>query len=66
MDPIAGLFGLLVLGFYIWLVFVVPAQMASRRGRSAFAWLLVSIFLSPFLAIALLLVLANTRTARQA
>ena len=66
MDPIAGLFGLLVLGVYIWLVFVLPAQMASRRARRALAWLLVSIFLSPFLAIALLLVRANTRTARQA
>lgn len=56
MDAFGGLiatvlaFGVLFL-FYI----MVPARMASVRNRSALAWVLVSLFGSPFLAIFLLL-----------
>lgn len=56
---LAVLFGLVVLYFTIWILILVPARMAEARGRSAFGWVLVSIFFSPFLAILLLWLLGD-------
>jgi len=47
-------FYIVVLVFTIWLVFVVPSQMAVVRGRSGVAWVIVSLVFSPFGAIFLL------------
>ncbi|MAO26230.1 MAG: hypothetical protein CMN19_01985 [Roseovarius sp.] len=52
---------LISLVFIIWLAIFLPASMARTRGRSAVLWVLVSLFLSPLLAILLLLVLGDVR-----
>jgi RsiW-degrading membrane proteinase PrsW (M82 family) len=52
---------LISLVFIIWLAILLPASMARTRGRSAVLWVLVSLFLSPLLAILLLLVLGNAQ-----
>lgn len=49
-----AIFGLLALYFTIWLLILLPADMAEARGRSALNWILVSLFFSPFFAIFLL------------
>lgn len=63
-DPASGFFGLLVLlfclWFGLWLYVLLPADMARRRNRSAFIWVLISLFGSPILAILLLLALGNS------
>jgi hypothetical protein len=53
----AGLFLALYLlvWFYIWL----PSDMARERNREPFAWILISILGSPFLAIFLLWLLGD-------
>ena len=63
-DPASGFLGLLVLlfclWFGLWLYVLLPADMARRRNRSAFIWVLISLFGSPILAILLLLALGNS------
>lgn len=46
----------LVFGVWLvlWLYIFLPAEMARDRGRSALAWVLVSLIASPILAILLL------------
>lgn len=51
--------GLAVLYFTIWILILLPARMAEARGRSAFGWVLVSLFFSPFLAVFLLWLLGD-------
>ena len=46
--------GLLILYLSLWLLILLPAEMAAARGRSTFNWILVSLFFSPFAAIFLL------------
>lgn len=48
------LIGLIFFYFSIWLLILLPAEMAEARGRSAVRWILVSLFFSPGLAIFLL------------
>ena len=63
-DPANGLFVLLIflvcLWFVLWLYVLLPSEMARRRNRSAFIWVLISLFGSPVLAILLLLALGNS------
>lgn len=63
-DPASGFFVLLVflfcLWFGLWLYVLLPADMARKRNRSAFIWVLISLFGSPILAILLLLALGNS------
>lgn len=62
MDPLTDTFGYIfaavivvgIVALSVWLTFVVPTQMAEDRGRSALAWILVSLLLSPLVAILLL------------
>jgi hypothetical protein len=58
-----GPFSVLILLFavfvVVWFYIVLPARMASRRGRSAFGWVLVSLICSPLLAMFLLLVMGD-------
>jgi hypothetical protein len=49
--------------FAIWFTFVLPAQMATRRGRSAILWVLIGLVGTPPLAILLLLALGDNRQA---
>ena len=44
----------------IWIYFVLPAQMAEERGRSALGWVLIGLVFSPFASIIGLLVLGDT------
>lgn len=46
--------GLVFFYFTIWLLILLPAEMAEARGRSAFNWVLISLLFSPFCAIFLL------------
>jgi hypothetical protein len=48
------MFGLAAFCFSLWLLILLPAEMAEARGRSAFNWVMVSLFCSPFFAIFLL------------
>jgi hypothetical protein len=43
--------GIFVLCFVIWLFILLPIEMAQARNRSAVVWVLVSLFLSPLVAI---------------
>ena len=58
MDGLVAVLAFLALlaGLYftVWLLILLPAEMAEARGRSAFGWVLVSLFCSPFLAVFLL------------
>lgn len=52
---------LLFFAFFFGFCIFLPASMARTRGRSAVLWVLVSLFLSPLLAILLLLVLGDAQ-----
>ena len=52
---------LVVLEFYI----VIPAEMAGIRGRGRVTWVLISLFISPILAIPLLLILGDAFERRE-
>lgn len=58
-----GVLAILLLGFMLWfglwLFILLPAGMAKDRNRSAFLWVLVSLFGSPILAILLLIALGE-------
>ncbi|WP_374373044.1 hypothetical protein [Tabrizicola sp.] len=43
----------------IWIIFVLPANMAAKRGRSPGIWVLISLVGSPPLAILLLIALGD-------
>jgi hypothetical protein len=53
------LLGLAALFVVVWLFILLPANMATARGRSAFGWVLLSILFSPILACLLLLLLGE-------
>ena len=55
------IFGLAALYFTLWIFILLPARMAEARGRSAFGWVLLSIFFSPILACLLLRLLRINR-----
>ncbi|MFZ1725124.1 MAG: hypothetical protein WAU13_00520 [Albidovulum sp.] len=54
------IFGLAALYFTLWIFILLPVRMAETRGRSAFGWVLVSIFFSPILACLLLWLLGDS------
>ena len=53
------LLGLVALYVVVWILILLPAGMATSRGRSAFGWVLVSLLFSPILACLLLLLLGQ-------
>lgn len=53
------LLGLFALYIVVWLYILLPAGMATSRGRSAIGWVLMSLIFSPILACLLLLLLGN-------
>ena len=62
MDSLVLLVAALVaLYLTLWVIILLPARMAEARGRSAFGWVLVSVFFSPFLAVILLLLIGDAR-----
>ena len=48
-----------IIAFYIGMSFVI-ASMARKRGRDVFGWVFLSLFISPFLTMILLLCLGET------
>ena len=58
-ELIGFLFALLVMVLMIWIGFVLPANMATDRGRSPGIWILISLVGSPPLAILLLIALGD-------
>lgn len=61
LTLVIGGLALAVLGFFLWLMLwlfvLLPADMAKERNRSATNWVLISLFVSPVLAILLLMAL---------
>ncbi|PTX49132.1 hypothetical protein IQ03_04829 [Gemmobacter caeni] len=55
-----GVIVVLLLIFNVWLYFFVPASMATERGRSPVAWVIVGLLLTPFAAIIALVFLGGT------
>jgi hypothetical protein len=51
--------GVFVLYLLIWLFILLPIEMAQARNRSAVVWVLVSLLLSPFVAIIALALLGS-------
>ena len=47
----------------VWVYILLPAEMAQDRNRSALVWVLVSIFMSPILAIFLLWLMGPVEAA---
>lgn len=58
--------GLAALFFVLWIYILLPAEMATKRGRSAFGWVVLSLFFSPILACLLLLLLGDNPNAQRA
>ncbi|WP_294971274.1 hypothetical protein [Tabrizicola sp.] len=54
-------FMVFVMTFTIWIIFILPANMAAERGRSPGVWVLISIVGSPPLAILLLIALGDAQ-----
>ncbi|MCM1109349.1 MAG: hypothetical protein NC388_09945 [Clostridium sp.] len=57
------LFGLMCVSWMVGVftgLYALVASMASRRGRSSSVWIVVSLFISPFVAVFLLLCLGNS------
>jgi hypothetical protein len=62
MDSLVILiFALMALYLALWVIILLPARMAEARGRSAFGWVLISIFFSPFVAVILLFLIGDAR-----
>ncbi|MBJ6372757.1 hypothetical protein [Sedimentitalea arenosa] len=53
------IFMLVALFVVFWLYILLPAGMATNRGRSAFGWVLLSLLFSPILACLLLLLIGD-------
>ena len=52
---------MVLFGVLFWMIFVVvTGVMASKRGRNALGWVVLTIFLSPLLGIILLLLLGSS------
>ncbi|EEW24045.1 hypothetical protein [Rhodobacter ferrooxidans] len=58
-------FMLAILYFTLWLFIMLPAGMATDRGRSAFGWVLLSLMLSPILACLLLWLLGDNPNSQE-
>lgn len=58
------IFWLAALYFTLWIFILLPARMAEARGRSAFGWVLISVFFSPLLACLLLWLLGESPDRR--
>lgn len=54
-------FTAVAMAFAVWFYVVLPISMATARGRSAVAWLLVSLIFSPVIAILGLLIAGRAR-----
>jgi len=59
---ITVLWAALVLYLVLWLYVLLPAGMAKKRGRSQAIWVVVSVLVTPFLAILLLWAFRDAET----
>lgn len=62
MDQVTSiLISLAILAFVVWLFIVLPMQMAGKRHRNRFGWVLMSLLISPLIAIIALAVLGDAK-----
>lgn len=47
--------------FVIWLLFILPARMAKKRGRNPVGWIILFWILNPFWGTILLLILGDSK-----
>ncbi len=59
------LFAVAALYVVLWIYILLPSGMATKRGRSAFGWVVLSLLFSPVLACLLLLLLGDNPNAQQ-
>lgn len=63
-ESVFTFFALVVVLYVIlWIYILLPAGMATKRGRSAFGWVVLSLLFSPVLACLLLLLLGDNPNA---
>lgn len=55
------IFGLIGIYFIIWLLFLLPRNMAKKRGRSVVGWTILFWILNPFWGAILLLILGDSK-----
>lgn len=55
------IFGLLGIYFIIWSLFLLPRNMAKKRGRSVVGWTILFWILNPFWGAILLLILGDSK-----
>jgi uncharacterized membrane protein YGL010W len=60
---LSGIVGIIAIVVVVWFFIFLPYGMAERRGRSGILWVLVSLVISPFLSIVLLLALGDAKQA---
>lgn len=60
MEHVPGPIGLFLILFMVFVI-AIPYAMAIRRNRSGIGWVLISVVISPILAIIALLVLGDAR-----
>jgi hypothetical protein len=58
-DGLGFVLGLVLLVFLFWFSIILPAQMATSRGRNWFIWICISMIGTPLLAILLLIALGD-------
>jgi hypothetical protein len=64
-DALMAVFFVAAIFFAFWLCILLPANMATARGRSTFGWVLLSLLFSPILACLLLMLLGNNPASRR-
>jgi len=62
LTVITILWAAFVLYVVLWLYILLPAGMAKNRGRSQTVWVLLSVLVTPFLAILLLWAFGDAET----
>lgn len=64
MEYISIAFSAILVGiiiyFYIWLLFILPRKMATKRGRSVVGWTIIFLIISPLYGAILLLILGDS------
>ena len=63
MEALLFVLYLVLLVFAVWFAIALPIRLATERGRRPMLWFMVSFFLSPFVAVPLLLILGDAREA---
>jgi len=60
-ESLSIIVAIIALIFMLWLLILLPAKMARKRGRSVIGWVLLFWIISPFWGIILLLVSGDSK-----